>query len=231
MWVPGNGYFRFKRNVNLQTRRLAEHNCHIMELKRFRSLQSFVVFPILATSFTFGQFDLSGKIPTVAVSSTFQNGHFSEGTDGNHDTELNEKAMKIDAYFADKDLPLAGHGKTLVVEAEKNGLPWTMIAAIAMRESTGFKFACQSDRDNGFGWGGCGKIKFDSVDHAIETVARNLGGNNPNTAHYYEGKDTYGILRKYNSVIPNYPKEVLAIMKSIENYEVKDATLLAQNSQ
>jgi hypothetical protein len=210
---------------------LAEHNCHIMELKRFRSLQSFVVFPILATSFTFGQFDLNGKIPTVAVSSTFQNGHLAKNSDDNHDAEFEAKVLKVEKYFADKELPAADHAEKLVIEAEKNGLPWTLVAAIAMRESTGGKFSCQSNRANLFGWGGCGKIKFDSVDHAIETVARNLGGNNPNTAHYYEGKDTYGILRKYNSVIPNYPKEVLAIMKSIENYEVKDATLLAQNSQ
>ena len=80
------------------------------------------------------------------------------------------------------------------------------------------------------GWGGC-KIKFNSIDHAIETVAMNLGGKNPNTDQYYAGKTPEQMLRKYNSVIPNYPKEVMAIMKTIENYEVKDATLLAQNSQ
>lgn len=202
-----------------------------MELKRFRSLQSFVVFPILATSFTFGQFDLNGKIPTVAVLSTFQNGHLTENSDDNHDAEFEAKVTKVEKYFADKSLPMADYAEKLVIEAEKNNLPWTMIAAISMRETTGGKFSCRSDRDNAFGWGGCGKIKFDSVDQAIETVARNLGGNNPNTAHHYEGKTPEQILRKYNSVIPNYPKEVLAIMKSIENYEVKDVAVLAQNSQ
>ncbi len=199
-------------------------------IKRFRSLQSFVVFPILATSFTFGQFDLSGKIPTVAVLSTFQNGHLMENSDDNHDPEFESKVKRVEAYFASKNLPMADYAEKLVVESEKNGLPWNLVAAISMRETTGGKFSCQSDRDNAFGWGGCGAIKFDSVDHGIETVARNLGGNNPNTAHYYEGKDTYGILRKYNSVIPNYPKEVLAIMKSIENQTVTEA-VLAQNSQ
>lgn len=209
---------------------LAEHNCLTMQIiKRFRSLQSFVVFPILATSFTFGQFDLSGKIPTVAVLSTFQNGHLSLGSDDNHDAEFEAKVKRVEEYFASKNLPIASHAEKLVIEAEKNGLPWTMLAAITMRESTGYKFACKTSPYSGFGWGGC-QIKFDSIDHAIETVARNLGGHNPKTAHYYAGKTPEQILRKYNSVIPNYPKEVFAIMQAIENTSV-ESTVLAQNSQ
>jgi uncharacterized protein YjeT (DUF2065 family) len=65
--------------------------------------------------------------------------------------ELEEKAAKIDKYFADKNLPAAGLGKKMVLEAEKNGLPWALPAAILMAESTALKFPCPNDPENGFG--------------------------------------------------------------------------------
>ena len=167
--------------------------------------------------------DFVQKIPTVAVLANVQNGTLSNETTDNKQKDLEEKAGKIRAYFADKGLPLADYAEKLVVEAEKNDLPWTMLAAIAMRESTGYKFACGN---NGFGWGSC-KIQFDSVDEAIETVARNLGGNNPKTAHHYENKDVDGILNAYNppSVVRNYTPQVKAIMQTIENYQTDNTDI------
>ncbi len=130
-----------------------------------------------------------------------------------------EKAEKIDAYFAAIDSPLEGYGMKFVLEAEKNNLPWTLGPAVAMRESTAGLHPC-SDGVNVFGWGSC-KIKFESYDQAIETVLRNLGGNNPRTASYYKGKSVDGILNAYNppSVIPKYTSQVKAIMATIEHYE------------
>jgi len=129
---------------------------------------------------------------------------------------LKEKADAIDAYFAKYDAPLEGYGMKFVVEAEKNGIDFRLLPAIAMRESTGGKQACKKVPNSVFGWGSC-KISFDSIDASIETVAYNLGGNNPNTSRHYEDKTTLQILRKYNSVIPNYPKEVVRIMKMIQD--------------
>lgn len=184
-----------------------------------RSLQSFVVLPILATNLIVSPLE-ANKIPTVAVLANEENGHLFKSATDNQQKVLKEKAQKIDAYFSDRKLPLAGYGEKLVIEAEKNGLPWTMLAAIAMRESTGYKFACGN---NGFGWGSC-RIGFDSIDQAIETVGRNLGGNNPNTAHYYKGKDVPNILKKYNPphIAPKYVGEVLDIMRTIENYSISE---------
>ena len=62
-------------------------------------------------------------------------------------------------------------------------------------------------------------MDFKSVDDAIERVSASLGGNNENTAHHYEGKNTAQILRKYNSVIPDYPSKVIRIMKMINKEE------------
>jgi len=126
------------------------------------------------------------------------------------------KAKAIDAYFEARDMPLEGTGMKMVLEAEKNDLDWRLLPAIAVRESTGGKFDCKRVTNNPFGWGSC-KIGFKSNDLAIETVARNLGGNNPKTAHHYDDKTTIQILHAYNppSIIPRYAQQVMSIMKVI----------------
>jgi len=126
------------------------------------------------------------------------------------------KALAIDDYFKVREMPLEGTGMKMVLEAEKNDLDWRLLPAIAVRESTGGKNACIKVKNNSFGWGSC-KIGFDSNEKAIETVAKNLGGNNPNTAYHYDEKTTKQILRAYNppSVVPMYAEQVISIMNAI----------------
>jgi hypothetical protein len=138
----------------------------------------------------------------------------------NQKRDLEEKAAKINAYFADKNLPAAGLGMKMVLEANKNGLDWRLLPSLIMVESTALKFPCPNDPENGFGWASCKYVDFESTDHAIEVVAANLGGNNPKTAHYYKDKDLDGILRSYNSVNPKYNGTIKSIMKTIENYDI-----------
>lgn len=130
--------------------------------------------------------------------------------------DLKTKAEAIDSYFELRNMPLFGMGMKMVQEAEKNDLDWRLLPAIAIRESTGGKNDCIKATNNPFGWGSC-KIGFDSVEEAIEIVAKNLGGNNPNTAKHYDDKTTDQILKAYNppSIIPNYVKQVKSIMKAI----------------
>ena len=113
-------------------------------------------------------------------------------------------------------MPLLGMGMKMVEEAEKNNLDWRLLPAIAVRESTGGKFECKKVSNNPFGWGSC-KIGFDSNEEAIETVARNLGGNNPNTEKHYDNKTTKQILRAYNppSIVLRYAEQVISIMNAI----------------
>jgi len=127
-----------------------------------------------------------------------------------------EKAALIDEYFESQNLPLAGHGMKMVIEAEKNNIDWRLIPALAMRESTGGKFACKKATFSPFGYGSC-KLNFDSYDHAIEVVARSIGGNNPKTASHYKDKTTEEKLKSYNppSVVRNYADQVMAIMDEI----------------
>ena len=138
------------------------------------------------------------------------------------------KADAIDAYFKKYDMPLEGMGMKMVLEAEKNDIDWRLLPAIAVRESTGGQFACKKVDNNPFGWGSC-KIGFDSLDGAIETVAQNLGGNNPKTARHYDNKTTKQILRAYNppSIVPRYAEQVMTIMDTIGKADervIPDAT-------
>jgi hypothetical protein len=125
-----------------------------------------------------------------------------------------QKADAIDAYFHDRSMPLEGTGMTFVLVAEKYGLDWSLLPAIAVRESSGGKAACGH---NPFGWGSCKLHNFVSYEQAIEALGKNLGGANEKTARYYAGKSTEDKLHYYNgTVVPTYPDEVMAIMQKIE---------------
>lgn len=175
-------------------------------------INSFVIVPLLAASLSINAF-------TAAIEKSTQLQIVSaQGILSNEDLALQkereEKAASIDAYYAKYNMPLEGYGMKMVLEAEKNGLDWRLIPAIAVRESTGGKFAC---KNNPFGWGSC-KIAFKDYNEGIEVVSRNLSGNNPRTARYYGGKSVRGILETYNppSIVPTYASEVIAIMNKIE---------------
>jgi hypothetical protein len=127
------------------------------------------------------------------------------------------KANAIDAYFEARNMPMHGTGLKMVEEAEKNNLDWRLLPAIAVRESTGGKNACNRASYNAFGWGSC-RIGFKSNEEAIKTVALNLGGNNPKTERHYRGdKTVIELLQAYNppSIVPNYAKQVISIMNTI----------------
>ena len=125
-----------------------------------------------------------------------------------------QKAAAIDSFFKKRSMPLEGKGKTFVLVAEKYGLDWRLLPAIAIRESSGGKAACGH---NPFGWGSCKLSNFVSYEQAIEALGKNLGGANPRTSRYYAGNTTMEKLYHYNgSVEPAYPGEVVAIMKMIE---------------
>jgi hypothetical protein len=142
--------------------------------------------------------------------------------------KVQAEADSIDAYFAEHDMPLEGTGMTMVKEAYLNGLDWRLLPAIAVRESTGGKNACDKVKYNPFGWNSC-KTGFDSYEDAIETVAENLGGNNPSTAHHYDNKTVKEILQAYNppSIIPRYANQVMSIMDTLGD---PDTTITATTS-
>jgi hypothetical protein len=120
-----------------------------------------------------------------------------------------ERLVRIDRYFAERTMPLAGYGAKFIEVADQCNMDWRLLPAIAVRESSGGKQACGN---NPFGWASC-RADFGSIEQAIEIVGANLCGFNPRTAGYYGGKTTIQKLQSYNgSINPNYPDEVLRIM-------------------
>jgi hypothetical protein len=182
---------------------------------KFKSIaRSFIIVPMLATGLSMNVFTSSIQSAVVASKDTVIVLSAEELALQKLRTET---AAKIDAYFAKYQLPLAGHGMTFVTEAEKSGLPLTLLAAIGMAESTGCKFIIPGTY-NCFGWGS-GRIKFASIDDAIAQISANLGGHDEDTDHYYAGKTVLQILHTYNppKVAPGYDAKVLRIMKQIES--------------
>src|SRR5262245_23737398 len=120
-----------------------------------RFMQSLVVLPVVAMTIPMG--DLHNiEIPRSAL--VLQMNTETQGLTVLNQTPslevelLQAKAEAIDAYFRKYDMPLYGTGEKMAEEAEKNGLDWRLIAAIAVRESTGGKHDCEKVSHNPFGW-------------------------------------------------------------------------------
>ena len=188
-----------------------------------KSLQSLVAFPVLAANLALSP--ISGASigsPTAAVISPDSNRPLSSLVTVNQQSaDQDEKAQKIDAYFAQRNLPMAGEGQKLVSAAEKNDLPWPLIASMAVIESTAGKNACPEDSNNVFGWDSCHGEKFDSMDDAIDTVAESISAHRETTAKYYKGKDLSDILETYNGrANSHYVANTMWVMNQIEQQPI-----------
>lgn len=186
-----------------------------MQTQLKQVFRSFILVPFLATSMSITTFNTAVD---TAVQEQMQD---KAALQAQADRE--QKAKKIDTYFAKYNMPLAGQGMKMVLEAEKNGLEWSLIPAIAVRETTGGRHLCKNPKAafNPYGWGSC-KIGFKSFENATELLAQHLGGNHKKTVRYYGGKETKAILQTYNppSVVPTYAEEVMSIMDRIESIEI-----------
>lgn len=179
-----------------------------------RYLQSIVAIPMLAVAMPLtGVQNISDSIPNNANKVEVAPSVIT----AQEKADLKEKAEAIDTFLESRGSVLAGYGAKFVEEADKNDIDWRLLVSISGRETTFGRNMCKNPKapNNPFGWGSC-KIGFKSIDESIEKVSASLGGNSKGTSHHYTGKTTLQILRKYNSVIPNYPKEVERLMKLID---------------
>lgn len=146
-----------------------------------------------------------------------------------------ERAAKIDAFFSERGAPLAGYGMDMVQDADKYGIDWRLVAAIATNESSGGIQECPAKNGvktyDSFGYNGCHST-FRSYDDAIDTVSRDLAGEIPSTAKYYDNKTISQIIDVYNppAYNANYKHLVLWTMNKIASTDVSGAsTQLAMN--
>lgn len=143
---------------------------------------------------------------------------------------VEQRAAKVDAFFAQWNLPLAGYGKDFVRSADAYGVDWRLVASIGFIESTGGKFACRKVTANAWGWHSC-KSGFKDYPTAIESITRHLAGQNDSTDHYYAGKTVPQILDAYNppTIRHNYKALVMGTMDKMSKMQVSESTQLAMN--
>lgn len=192
-----------------------------------RSLQSLVVLPILTANFALVP-PTTASVPTGAVVLNEKNGNSELVSVDNQQQIRDLRTAKINAYFTKRKLHKAAkESATFVSAGEKYDVDPYLLAAFAMAESTGGKFACPNDPENWYGWGSCKGVDFKSPAEAIETIARSVSGNHPNTAQYYAGKTLDEKLDAYNppSANPRYKKIIKGIMATIDATEVEQEAL------
>ena len=109
----------------------------------------------------------------------------------------------LQKFFRKYNSPLETSAETFVEVADKYGLDYRWLPAIAGVESTFAKFYIRENY-NPFGWGG-GLIKFESFDEAIERVGKGL-----HDGYLAKGADTIDrIAPIYNPPYPqNWSKNV-----------------------
>lgn len=88
---------------------------------------------------------------------------------------LDERAASLKAFFRRYNSPLYNEAEFIVQTADKYGLDYRLIPAIAMQESTGCKFIPQNSY-NCWGWGIYGNkiTRFSSFREGIEIVTKGL---------------------------------------------------------
>jgi hypothetical protein len=108
--------------------------------------------------------------------------------------EHDPRAAQMRVVLTKYNSPMVGLEDTLIKTAEKYGLDWTLMAAIAGTESS-FAKRMPANCNNPYGWGiyGDNKICFASLEDSIEGVASGL-------AKKYNISSIESIARTYNKV-------------------------------
>ncbi len=105
------------------------------------------------------------------------------------------RVKSLEQFFAKHDSPLLPYAQKMVEIADKNGLHYGLLPAIAMVESNLCKKIIP-DSHNCWGWGiyGTTVTRFASYEEAVDTVARGLKKN-----YVDKGLDTpEKIMARYN---------------------------------
>jgi hypothetical protein len=89
------------------------------------------------------------------------------------------RSQRINEVYKDYNCPLEGLGEILVMEADKNGIPWWVVAAISFQESSCGKLTPEVngiESYNAWGWGVWGDniYIFDNWVRGIEQVSEYL---------------------------------------------------------
>lgn len=171
----------------------------------------FVLYPIKSTVNTNNKYTIYASKPLVLNESTFE----IDTTDA--------RVQKIDNVFRDYKCPLEGLGDVFVKEADKNNIPWYIVAAISFQESGCGKkipYVASEPSYNAWGYGVYGENvhEFDNWVQGIEVMSRYLS-----KRFYAQGvTDTSDIMKTYTPPsMGSWYKGVDYFSDLIQNYSTK----------
>ncbi len=129
---------------------------------------------------------------------------------------LNDRIVHLEGYFASKNSPLTGTAKTFISEADRLGLDWKLVAAIAGTESY-FGRHIPANSYNAWGWaiftGMSDGKHFDGWEDGIETVSEGLKQN-----YVDRGLTTVEKIGTRYAADPNWSYKVNHFMDEIETF-------------
>lgn len=119
---------------------------------------------------------LSGtqKIPKYSI---YSSKPIVAGTTTSGIQQEDARAGRIDEIFRTYNCPIQGKGSAFVKEADKNNIPYWLVAAVAFQESSCGKFTPKvegSESSNLWGWGVWGEhiYMFEDVEEGIAVVSK-----------------------------------------------------------
>lgn len=131
------------------------------------------------------------------------------------EARVDNRVVRLKSFLAKYNSPLAPYAGRLVAVADRYGLDWRLLPAIAGTESTLGKHYI-SGTYNPFGWGN-GRIRFTSWEQGIEKVGKALY-----EKYYRRGERPLTIeqVGKIYATSPHWPKSVRLWMGRMNGHQV-----------
>ena len=120
---------------------------------------------------------------------------------------LDTRAEKLEEFFNHYKCPLPNYAQNYIDDADQNKIPWELLPAISVQESTCGKHQLSN---NWWGWASA-RSGFTDVTAGIQYVSGQLVA-----GHFYAGLSTYQKLRRYNPD-PAYATKIINLMSQIDN--------------
>lgn len=173
----------------------------------------FLITPIALTTSLISLFTLQKENPKAETKQVISENHSNSGVQVYASLPANVPSVSgsvlgadargemVRQYLAQYDSPLEPYSDFIVQMADKYGLDYRLLTAIARKESGLGKRIPSSDCLNGWGWGihSAGTLCFDTWEEGIETVSKGLKEN-----YIDQGLVTpVDIMSKYNPGSPD----------------------------
>ena len=140
----------------------------------------------------------TGIRDTAVKYSIFSSKPFVAGVSSANLTEGDARGAKIDEIFEMYNCPIQGMGNVFVREADKNNIPYWLVAAVAFQESSCGKYTPKvegTESSNLWGWGVWGEhiYMFEDIEEGIIVVSKYM-----NNTFYSKGiTDPCSIMKTY----------------------------------